>query len=410
MNGEINPNAGKMAGFGQGQNHMKSGAGGGGVNIADVLPKDPFKDPLNGRGRWLKQSDQSHQQKQAQLAAEQDKFVPEAFKRDGAMGLDIKGNKATGKQTTWLDNNSKLKSSQQAQKQKQQQQQQQQQKLPQQQQPQRQQYSSMNQHSNHNDNPNNHGHGGMQPNNMPSQNSHNNNHQNMQRPMNHNNAPNNMGMNPNMHGQHHNNNNNNNNMTPINNMPQSMNMNSGVDPNANQNQPRPTYDMTQQLSKPQGLGVKDKPKPEPYYSHKQEDPFSKFYNTAQYKRDLKNHGNVQHGYHNKNVQEPNYRAYNAKPNNAAQQQQQSIYSSGKKESENWSGVPNRFSQKMEKRCIKCAGPIQDTWTEDSQQRMFHDECFVCLVCGSKLGPIGTYIAVNNGVVCKQCRSQQLASQ
>ena len=53
MNGEINPNANRMGGFGKGKNYMQSGRGGGGVNMADILPKDPFaKEQEEQNSRW----------------------------------------------------------------------------------------------------------------------------------------------------------------------------------------------------------------------------------------------------------------------------------------------------------------------------------------------------------------------
>mmetsp|Transcript_14358 Transcript_14358/g.22446 ORF Transcript_14358/g.22446 Transcript_14358/m.22446 type:complete len:352 (-) Transcript_14358:187-1242(-) len=109
MNGADNPNANRMAGFGKGKNYMKAGNDKGGVNVADILPKDPYAQSNNDRtAKWIKESEEKHKQRQAQIAAEQEQFVPESFKKSGAMNLDIKGNKSQAAQKTWLDNNSKL--------------------------------------------------------------------------------------------------------------------------------------------------------------------------------------------------------------------------------------------------------------------------------------------------------------
>merc|ERR1712187_366954 len=148
--------------------------------------------------------------------------------------------------------------------------------------------------------------------------------------------------------------NNNNNMGngSINNMNNNNNMNKNINNNMNGKK-----------------GPICQPQPEPYYNNKPSDPFAKYLNNSHVKRD-----------------------FGPNKNN--------LYHSGNKESKNWMGTDNKFSQPIRSICARCGKPIQDSWTEDAKQRMYHNECFVCCECGVSLGQMGKYVTITKGVVCK----------
>eukprot|EP00486_Rosalina_sp_Unknown_P007050 CAMPEP_0201566698 /NCGR_PEP_ID=MMETSP0190_2-20130828/6688_1 /ASSEMBLY_ACC=CAM_ASM_000263 /TAXON_ID=37353 /ORGANISM="Rosalina sp." /LENGTH=364 /DNA_ID=CAMNT_0047985769 /DNA_START=70 /DNA_END=1161 /DNA_ORIENTATION=- len=364
MNGEVNPNADKMGGFGSGKNYMQAGGGGGGVNMADLLPKDPFQQQHEEENsRWNTQSKQAHAQKQAQLQAEQDQFVPESFKRGGAMNLDIKGNKSQGKATTWLDNNSKLDSSNPNDPQN------------------TGQATSDNQNNNNNggfgggNNMNNNNNNPYGNNNSNPYGNNNNNpydNNNMNNNMNNNNNFNNNNNNGGFGGNNMNNNNDNNdqqnisfNPNPSNNNNNNggfgggnnnnMNMNSNNNNNnQNNNNNGNNYNKVDpNINRPKG--PMEQPMPQPYYSNKQSDPFAKFLDNSQYKRDLKDYGGRNHGV-------PNQGGYSAmnKPN-PHNKPKVNNYHTGNKESPYQLPTPNKFSQPIRSICAACGKPIQDAW-------------------------------------------------
>eukprot|EP00484_Ammonia_sp_Unknown_P019055 CAMPEP_0197029952 /NCGR_PEP_ID=MMETSP1384-20130603/9296_1 /TAXON_ID=29189 /ORGANISM="Ammonia sp." /LENGTH=418 /DNA_ID=CAMNT_0042459215 /DNA_START=57 /DNA_END=1313 /DNA_ORIENTATION=- len=413
MNGADNPNANRMAGFGKGKNYMKAGNDKGGVNVADILPKDPYAQSNNDRtAKWIKESEEKHKQRQAQIAAEQEQFVPESFKKSGAMNLDIKGNKSQAAQKTWLDNNSKLGSGA---------------KRPQQPQPEPQPQNNNNNNAfpygNNNqpaaNQPNNFPHNNNMPRNQnqnpnqnqkpnqrpPQQQKPANNNMNMQRNNNasNNNNKANMPQNPNQHKQP---------PPQMNNKQNNGNMQANPQQNNNNNSKNNNnFDLNAALNRPQG--PVEQPIPQPYHQKKQ-DPFAQFVNNSQYQRDLKDHGGAANKGGYSQMNKPNYRPYNhnAQQSNHNQQQDESanLYHTGSKESKNWSGVDNQFSQPIRSVCTACGKAVQESWTEDSKQRIFHNECFACTLCGTPLGQVGKYVTVSNGVMCKPCRSQQMKQQ
>merc|ERR1712176_1408884 len=105
----------------------------------------------------------------------------------------------------------------------------------------------------------------------------------------------------------------------------------------------------------------------------------------------------------------NQNEYNKMQNNQHQPapNNNNLYHSGNKESKNWMGTDNKFSQPIRSICARCGKPIQDSWTEDAKQRMYHNECFVCCECGVSLGQMGKYVTITKGVVCKPCRNKQV---
>jgi len=131
--------------------------------------------------------------------------------------------------------------------------------------------------------------------------------------------------------------------------------------------------------------------PEPYYPKKPHDPFAAFVDNNGYKEALKNNlKNKKKQYHE--YQQPQQ----------PQQQQQSQANSKK-----GSGNLPISHDPIKASCSLCGKPIQESWTEDSKKRIFHNECFVCCQCGTALGSLGKYVTVGKGVMCRPCRNKQM---
>merc|ERR1712228_220343 len=61
-------------------------------------------------------------------------------------------------------------------------------------------------------------------------------------------------------------------------------------------------------------------------------------------------------------------------------------------------------------CAICGKEIEQEWTEDSQQRKYHNFCFVCCECGISLGSVGKYVKSGKRMTCRSCRDKQIAQK
>lgn len=138
--------------------------------------------------------------------------------------------------------------------------------------------------------------------------------------------------------------------------------------------------------------VHDKKQPvaQPYFAPKAEDPFDKYLKKEAAKPIKPSYPQNNYNNNNKNAFAPQIQMRSQ----AQPQPQQNISHH----------VEPVFD------CSVCGQLIGQEWTEDSKQRKYHNQCFVCCECGISLGSVGKYIKTGKGMTCRTCRDKQLQAQ
>merc|ERR1712228_285851 len=131
----------------------------------------------------------------------------------------------------------------------------------------------------------------------------------------------------------------------------------------------------------------DQPISEPYFEKKAEDPFAKY---------------LQKNPRNDQKQQIKVKPYS---NNGADNRTKN----------NFQFVPqqqNLINNNNDNQffCAICGKEIEQEWTEDSQQRKYHNFCFVCCECGISLGSVGKYVKSGKRMTCRSCRDKQIAQK